>query len=1280
MKNRHFTYLFVATLSLVFSCTMQAQTKNDWENPKVFEINKEAAYAYFIPFENQRDAWDGIASQSNYMQSLNGTWKFNLTKDPENRPQDFFNDDYDVSKWDDIKVPANWEIEGFDTAIYVNTTYPFWDIAKKTPQPPIIPKGYNPVGSYKRTFEVPQSWDGRQIFVTFGAVKSAFYLWVNGKKVGYSQGSKLPAEFDLTPYVKQGQNSIALEVYRWSDGSYLECQDFWRLSGIQRDVTLSARPKVRVRDFFITAGLDDNYKNGLFNLSLELYNHTNKSAAQTVEVKLVSFDGKKEIFNLSKKLSAKTGATKIKFDEQSVTSPDRWSAEEPNLYKALITLSDSKGKTLQSFVQHVGFRTAEVKNGQFLVNGQPVLIKGVNRHEHHPDNGHVIDEASMLLDIQLMKENNINTVRTAHYPNCERFYELCNIYGLYVIDEANIESHGMGYGKESLAKDPEWKDAHMARTVRMFERDKNQPSIVTWSLGNEAGNGVNFEATYDWLKKNDTTRPVQYERAELNYNTDIYCPMYMGIAATVEYAKSKPDRPLIQCEYSHAMGNSCGSLKDYWAAIEQYPALQGGCIWDWVDQGLREYDERGRMYFGYGGEYGTNMPSDNSFCLNGLVNPDRKPNPQLYETKKVYQNISVEAKDLERLQFTIKNKNFFLNLNTFDIKWTVANAEGVVAEKTLDISGEPQTSVDVQLDMPALPALKAGQKYMLTFSFATKKQTGLVAKGHELAWEQFELPIAASEAAIHPFAGNTVVNESLSEVSIKGRDFGIVISKQSGVISSFVYAGRSIIRQGPKLNFYRPLTENDIRDAYGSREWVKAGLNDLTQKVSGKVEVAKEGDGNIRVTVPLVLENKKAGTSIPAIQLYHINAEGTVKLAVKLQLPQQIKAVAKVGYQTLLHKAFDQATWYGLGPVPTYSDRDAAGKMAYYRATAKELFDHNLVIPQDNANRSKVLWGSVTNIEGIGFYFGGTDELNFSAYPYADKDIDKARHANELDEADFITLNMDDKQAGLGTATCGPGVLPEYVLSQRDYEFQVTLKPIDLKQHSVFEYAAQESTSAPIRVDVAPSVRVSRSKDGVVTLSTDRKAEILYSINGGKELSYTNPVNLKNGGTIRAYSTLNGMRNSFVTEADYDIVKTAWKVMDVSSAHQGFGPEKMIDNDKNSHWHTQWDDPEQAMPHFVSIDMGEVGSYSGIKYTPRQDMQNGRITQYDFEVSTDGKTWEKIIANGSFQNSSDIQTAKFNKEVKTRYFKIIVTKAANNVFFASIGELSLLPSAKLFFV
>ncbi|MBI9061291.1 MAG: DUF4981 domain-containing protein [Marinilabiliaceae bacterium] len=1267
-------FLSLTLLLALVSVGIKAQRVPDWQNPKVFEINKEAPYAYSTPFENERDAWDGIMARSEYLKSLNGTWKFHLTKDPVDRPQDFYKKEFDVSAWNDIQVPANWEIAGFDTAIYVNTTYPFWQIAKKKPEPPFIPEGYNPVGSYKRTFTIPAAWEGRQIFVHFGAVKSAFYIWVNGQKVGYSQGSKTPAEFDLTPYVQAGENDIALEVYRWSDGSYLECQDFWRLSGIERDVILSARPKVRIRDFRVYAGLDDHYQNGLFSLQVELTNHLTKKAGKyKLEAQLYTIDKQEKLLSYSKDVNVVDATTVIRLDQQEVQNPKKWSAEHPNLYKLLITLKNKKGKIVQSFAQEVGFRTAEVKNGQFLVNGQAVLVKGVNRHEHDPDNGHVIGVAGMLKDIQLMKENNINSVRNCHYPSDPRFYELCNRYGLYVIDEANIESHGMGYGERSLAKDPEWKEAHLSRTQRMFERTKNQPCIITWSLGNEAGNGVNFEATYAWLKAHDETRPVQYERAGLDENTDIFCPMYMSIANIVEYAQRQPERPLIQCEYAHAMGNSCGSLKDYWEAIETYPALQGGCIWDWVDQGLREVDANGRMYYTYGGDYGTTMPSDNSFCLNGLVNPDRKPNPQLHETRKVYQSISVAAKDVKQGVFTIENKYFFKNLNEFDVIWTIANAEGIVAHHSLKLAIAPQQSKDIQLEIPELPHLKAGQKYMLFFSFVTAKRDGLVAKGHELAWAQFELPVAAQPYLVEAATGEMVIKDSAGEIDIQGDAFNMSVSKTDGVITTYVFQGQPIITQGLKLNLYRPVTENDVRDRNGKRVWLRAGLNDLTQAVSEKIEVQKVSKSHVRLIVPVTLMNTDAGTEMQAIQQYDVFSNGVFRLGVNMQMPSSVKAVAKVGVQARLMKSFDQVSWYGFGPEPTYSDRDAAGKFAFYQSSAKNLFDHHLVVPQDNANRSNVQWASVTNVEGVGFLFSGEEPINFSAYPYADEAIDRARHINELDEAGFITLNVDHRQAGLGTATCGPGVLPEYVLNDRDYSFYFSFKPIDLKQRSIFDYTREKTSNDPVQLLMAPKVKAERSAEGLVTLFTDKPADLYYTLNQDKTRKFTQAIELKNGGVIKAWSRVKGMRNSFVVSLDYDIVKLKWKVVEVSSAHLGFGPEKMMDNDDETFWHTQWDDPSQKMPHFLAIDMGMIGKFTGIKYTPRQDMSNGRIANYDFEISMDGKSWKKVIVDGSFENSTRKQVAAFDQVEEARFFKIIVKKAVNDYFFTSIGELSLVP-------
>ncbi|GAB1453253.1 hypothetical protein MASR2M47_33090 [Draconibacterium sp.] len=563
-----------------------------WQDPEVNQINKLPARAHFIPFATLEQARTEDKWQSSMLQSLNGMWKFNLAQNPSERPYWFFKNDFDTRSWKEIKVPANWELEGYDYPIYVNVKYPH----AKTP--PLIQDDYNPVGSYKRNFTIPESWKGKEVVIHFGAASSMLNVWVNEQFVGYSEDSKTPAEFNITKYLKPGENSLAVEIFRWCDGSYLEDQDFWRMSGITRDVYLMVRNEQQIQDFRVNSGLDDTYTNGIFSVNIDVLN-LGESAASTV-VEAVLNDGGTAVETFSKELTA--GKTNVVFDA-NIPNVKQWSAEIPNLYELIITLRNGDN-IVEVIRQDVGFRTSEIKNGNLLINGKYVYLKGVNIHEHNDKTGHYQDKETMLLDIKLMKENNLNAVRTSHYPQPELWYELCNKYGLYLVDEANIESHGMGYGPESLAKDSTWKEAHMYRTRNMFERDKNQPSVIIWSLGNEAGNGVNFYATYDYLKSVDKTRPVQYERSGLEYNTDIICPMYARIRNMEEYAKSNPNRPYIQCEYAHAMGNSVGNLQDYWDVIEKYPALQGGFIWDWVDQGLLATDSAGVEYWKYGGDFG----------------------------------------------------------------------------------------------------------------------------------------------------------------------------------------------------------------------------------------------------------------------------------------------------------------------------------------------------------------------------------------------------------------------------------------------------------------------------------------------------------------------------------------------------------------------------------------------------------------------------------------------------------------------------------------------------
>ncbi|HSH20037.1 MAG TPA: glycoside hydrolase family 2 TIM barrel-domain containing protein, partial [Draconibacterium sp.] len=809
----------------ILSCTNYTDYSNvpyveddppPWENEAVYQINKVDAHAHFIPFATTDQARTEDKWQSPMLQSLNGMWKFKLAHNPSERPFWFFKNDFDTRKWDEIKVPSNWELEGYDYPIYTNVKYPH----EKTP--PTIQAHYNPVGSYKRSFEIPENWTGKDIILHFGAVSSAMNVWVNGEFVGYSEDSKTPAEFNITKYLAKGENSLAVEIFRWSDASYLEDQDFWRMSGITRDVYLLARGEQQVQDFRIFSGMDETYTVGKFQLVLDVMNVGENAGATVVEA--VLSDNGTPVQNFSKNISM--GKASVVF-EADIPSVKLWSAEIPNLYELIITVKNGD-QIVEVMKQDVGFRTVEIKNATLLVNGQYVYMKGVDLHEHNPITGHVQDKETMLLDIKTMKEHNINAVRTSHYPEPELWYELCNKYGLYIVDEANIESHGMGYGEESLAKNESWMAAHLYRTKNMFERDKNQPCVVTWSLGNESGNGVNFQATYDYLKSVDPTRPVQYEQAHGGANTDINCPMYMRIEGMVKFAEEKADKPLIQCEYAHAMGNSVGNLQDYWDVIEKYDVLQGGFIWDWVDQGLLTTNDAGEEFYAYGGDFGPDtVPSDGNFCNNGLVNPDREVKPQLLEVKKVYQNIAFKAVDLKKGLISIKNKYSFLNLSEFDFVWEV-NGNGLVIDngKLDDLNLAPGESANVTIDFAVEP--EAGVEYFLTIQAKLKTDRSLVPAGTAMAAEQFELPVfkAAPKASTGEFpALGLEDNETTSTVS--GEGFTIVFDKKAGVITSFKKGETEMLQSGPVPNFWRAPIDNDFGNNLHkrSRVWREAGKN-----------------------------------------------------------------------------------------------------------------------------------------------------------------------------------------------------------------------------------------------------------------------------------------------------------------------------------------------------------------------------------------------------------------------------------------------------------------------
>ena len=1020
LKKRTFLLLLAGLTATVFA-SAQKQPLPEWQSQYAVGLNKLAPHTYVWPYANASDIEKpGGYEQSPYYMSLNGKWKFHWVKNPDNRPKDFYQPSYYTGGWADINVPGNWERQGYGTAIYVNETYEFDDkMFNFKKNPPLVPHAENEVGSYRRTFKVPADWKGRRVVLCCEGVISFYYVWVNGKLLGYNQGSKTAAEWDITEVLTEEENVVALEVYRWSSGAYLECQDMWLLSGIERDVYLYSTPKQYIADYKLNASLDkEKYKDGLFGLEVTVEGPS--STASSIAYTLKDASGKavlKDAINIkSRGLS-----NFIAFEEKKIPNVKPWSAEYPNLYTLVLELKDAQGKVTELTGCEVGFRTSEIKNGRFCINGVPVLVKGTNRHEHS-QLGRTVSKELMELDIKLMKEHNINLVRNSHYPTHPYWYQLCDRYGLYMIDEANIESHGMGYGPASLAKDSTWLAAHMDRTHRMYERSKNHPAIVIWSLGNEAGNGINFERTYDWLKSVDKTRPVQYERAELNYNTDIYCRMYRSVDEIKAYvAKKDIYRPFILCEYLHAMGNSCGGLKDYWDVFENEPMAQGGNVWDWVDQSFREIDKNGKWYWTYGGDYGPEgIPSFGNFCCNGLVNADRQPHPHLLEVKKVYQNIKATLLSPKNMKLRIKNWYDFSNLNEYELHWNVTADNGEkIAEGTKVLDCEPHATIDVSLGNVLLP--KTVREAYLNISWTRREASPMIAEDWEVAYDQFVIAGNKNYTGYRPQkAGETT----------------FTVDKETGALTSLALDGKELLATPITLSLFRPATDNDNRDKNGARLWRKAGLDNLTQKVTS----LKEGKNTTTAAIELLnAKGQKVGT---ADFIYTLDKNGALKIRTTFQPDTAIvKSMARLGLTFRVADTYDQISYLGRGDNETYADRDQSGKIGLYQTTPERMF-HYYVTPQSTGNRTDVRWTKFTDRSGEGIFVDSNRPFQFSIVPFSDVLLEKARHINELERDGLVTVHLDAEQAGVGTATCGPGVLPQYLVPLKKQSFEFTLYPV----------------------------------------------------------------------------------------------------------------------------------------------------------------------------------------------------------------------------------------------
>lgn len=997
-----------------------AQQRPEWQSQYAVGLNKLNPHAYVWPYATAADVQKGAYEESPYYMSLNGKWKFHWVKNPDTRPKDFYKPSFYTGGWADINVPGNWERQGYGTAIYVNETYEFDDkMFNFKKNPPLVPSEENEVGSYRRTFTIPAGWEGRRVILCCEGVISFYYAWVNGEFLGYNQDSKTPAEWDITDKLKKGENTIALEVYRWSAGAYLECQDMWRLSGIERDVYLYSTPKQYISDYKVTSILEKNtYKDGVFELDVTVEGAA--AGIATVAYELQNEAGK-TVLNGSQPVKSRGLSNLITFDEKRIPDVEKWSAEHPNLYTLILELKDANGKVTEVTGTKVGFRTSEIKDGRFCINGVPVLVKGVNRHEHS-QLGRTVSKELMEEDIKLMKQHNINTVRNSHYPAHPYWYQLCDRYGLYMIDEANIESHGMGYGPASLAKDSTWLTAHMDRTHRMYERSKNHPAIVIWSLGNEAGNGINFERTYDWLKSVEKNRPVQYERAEENYNTDIYCRMYRSVDVIKEYVARKDIyRPFILCEYLHAMGNSCGGMKEYWDVFENEPMAQGGCIWDWVDQSFREVDKDGNWYWTYGGDYGPkDVPSFGNFCCNGLVNAVREPHPHLLEVKKIYQNIKSTLVDKKNLTIRVKNWFDFSDLNEYLLHWSVAGDDGtIVAEGSKEVTCAPHAVVDITLGAVKIP--KTLREAYLNLSWTRVKATPLVTSDWEVAYDQFVLPVSKNSWSGKPAkAGNTT----------------FVVDEATGALKSLCLDGEELLASPITLSLFRPATDNDNRDQNGAKLWRQAGLDHLTQKVVS----LKEGKNKTTVKADILnAEGKKIGN---AEFIYALNRDGSMKVQTTFEPDTSlVKSMARLGITFEMKDTYENVTYLGRGEHETYTDRNQSGKIGVYKTTPERMF-HYYVVPQSTGNRTDVRWMQLTDEHGKGCWIEANSLFQFSTFPFSDVILEKARHINELKRDGKITIHLDAEQAGVGTATCGPGVLPSYLVPLTKQTFDFTIYPV----------------------------------------------------------------------------------------------------------------------------------------------------------------------------------------------------------------------------------------------
>ena len=1300
----------------------------EWEAPEKLSLNKEQPRAYFFSFGDVESAKKVHPEASKYWQDLNGTWKFHWAPNPGERPKNFYEAKFDAEDWDDIKVPSCWNVVGiqkdgslkYGVPIYCNQPVIFkhtvavgdWKggVMREPNKDWTTYKYRNEVGSYRRTFTVSEDWKDREVYINFDGVNSFFYLWINGKYVGFSKNSRNTATFNITDYLVKGENVVAVEVYRNSDGSFLEAQDMFRLPGIFRDTYLTSTAKVEVRDMKINTDLTANGASVEVNAKLR---NLGKKAAKGYTLNYSVYENKlysddivgqvgqpvaSESFTLEKD-DNKAISTKFNIENAKL-----WSAEQPNRYTLVVELKDKKGKTVDVVSSYFGVCKVEIKDTKaeddefglagryFYVNNKPVKLKGVNRQEINPNSGNSITHEQMEEEIMIMKRGNINHVRNSHYSCDPYWYYLCDKYGIYLEDEANLESHEYYYGDASLSHVPEFKDAHVARVMELVHAHVNHPSIVIWSLGNEGGPGDNFKAAYNAIKEFDLSRPVQYERN--NDIVDMGSNQYPSIAWTREAVKGKYNMkyPFHISEYAHSMGNAGGNLEDYWEAMESTNFFCGAAIWDWVDQSLYNYDKTtGEKYLAYGGDFGD-KPNDGMFCMNGILFPGHKPKPEYFEVKKVYQNVGVKAVDITKGQIEVFNKNYFEPMTDVEMVWSLWK-DGKKIQESNAFKGPRNILGPREKGNYTIPfdynSLDANSEYFVKVQFLLAKDMPWAKKGYVQMEEQLPVKSAAQFASIKESAkgDKPTLSQTKEKNLIKGNGFSVVFNNTTGTINSLQYGNKVIFADGngPKLDAFRAMVDNDN---WAYHQWFAKGLNNLQHKVlDSKVYTKEDGTVVLAYTVESqapygqnirdlgissgkyeITKNKDFGPDdfkFTTNQIWTVYPDGSIELEANINSNEPGLNLPRLGYVMKTPSDLKNYTYYGRGPQNNYNDRMNGAFVQVYNSTVQDQFVH-FPKPQSMGNREDVRWCALTDEAGNGAQFISTTTFSASALPWSAMQMVEAPHPYQLPKSDGNYLHLDLKVMGLGGNSCGQGgPLEEDRIKAGNHSMGFIIRPVQ-KSYDMSE-RAKVSAAGDMPLGVA------RDRAGKVTISTEKKdAVICYTLNGNKKVqTYSEPINMRNGGTITVWEKSNDKLKTTMTFEKIETVPV--EVMYASSVESGEGdPGHLVDNDPNTIWHTMYSVTVAKYPHWVDLDCGEVKTLKGFTYLPRQNGPNGNIKDYQIQVSNDGKTWGDVLVKGSFENNAKEKRVMFSKPVKARYVRFTALSSQNGQDFASGAEMGVL--------